>query len=198
MLATGAAYQGSKHLVSEEREKLRTVARVPIIGQPSGWPRQKFCASTSCATASGLSSSMRISSRITCFSLAISSVAKSGCSTMSDSTSNASGRCPPNTRELKHVASFDVNASSMPPTESTSRAICSAERRSVPLNTMCSMKCAMPLSAAGSRREPARSHIPMDTERACGIGSTTSTRPFGKTCRTIGGGTFFILFFTPG
>ena len=54
------------------------------------------------------------------------------------------------TLALKHTDSFDVKASSSPPTESISRAICSALRLDVPLNTMCSMKWAMPFFAAGS------------------------------------------------
>jgi len=41
----------------------------------------------------------------------------------------------------------------------------SAERRSVPLNTMCSMKCARPFCSMASRREPLRTHTPTETER---------------------------------
>jgi len=37
---------------------------------------------------------------------------------------------------LKQICSLEVKASSMPPTESISRAMASAERRSVPLKTM--------------------------------------------------------------
>ena len=71
-------YQRWKQLTTEARVKRRTVARVPRIGAPSGWPRQKLWVSISCASDSGLSSSMRISSRMTCFSLPMSSSAKSG------------------------------------------------------------------------------------------------------------------------
>ena len=45
-----------------------------------------------------------------------------------------------------------------------SRAMSSAVRRAVPLKTMCSMKCEMPLSSAGSRRDPERTQMPTDTE----------------------------------
>ena len=51
----------------------------------------------------------------------------------------------------------------------------------VPLNTMCSMKCEMPLSSAGSRREPLRSQMPTETEWTCSIGSVITTSPFGST-----------------
>ena len=40
----------------------------------------------------------------------------------------------------KHTISLSVNALSIPPKRSTSRAMCSAERRRVPLKTMCSIK----------------------------------------------------------
>jgi len=46
------------------------------------------------------------------------------------------GRCSSSTLALKQICSLEVKASSMPPTESISRAISSAERRSVPLKTM--------------------------------------------------------------
>ena len=71
---------------------------------------------------------------------------------------------------LKQVISLAVNASIIPPTESIDCAISSAVRRSVPLKTMCSMKCAMPLFSGVSPREslcPAR--CPPRTERTCGI-----------------------------
>jgi hypothetical protein len=43
----------------------------------------------------------------------------------------------------------------------------------------------MPFSAAGSFREPVRTQMPTDTDRAWGIGSATSTSPFGNRSRTI-------------
>src|ERR1700735_4647850 len=129
---------------------------------------------------------MRISSSITDCSRAISSVANFGSSTLSPSTSKAFGRCSSSTRVLKHTISFAVNASSMPPTRSTSRAMSSAVRRLVPWKTMCSMKCEMPFRSAGSRRDPDRSHIPTDTEWTCSIGSVITTRPLGNTSfRTV-------------
>ena len=45
---------GRKQSTTAARVKRRTVARVPRIGAPSGWPRQKFLVSTSCATDSGI------------------------------------------------------------------------------------------------------------------------------------------------
>src|SRR5437660_12597795 len=39
----------------------------------------------------------------------------------------------------------------------------------------------MPFRPAGSPREPARTQMPMATERICGICSATSTRPLGRT-----------------
>ena len=63
---------------------------------------------------------------------------------------------------------------------SISRAMSSAVRRWVPLNTMCSMKCEMPLSSSGSRRDPERSQMPTETEWTCSIGSVRTTRPFGR------------------
>src|SRR5260221_494833 len=70
-------------------------------------------------------------------------------------------------------------------TESISRGIASAERRSGPLNTMCSMKCASPFSSCISRREPLRTHPPTETERTCVIVSVMTTRPLGSTCLRI-------------
>ena len=60
----------------------------------------------------------------------------------------------------------------------------------MPLNTMCSMKWATPLSALGSRREPQRFQMPTDTERTCGIGSVMITMPLGKTSREMVRGSF--------
>jgi hypothetical protein len=48
------------------------------------------------------------------------------------------------------VCSFVVKASICPPTESTMRAMSSADRVSVPLKTRCSMKWEMPVRSAGS------------------------------------------------
>ena len=56
--------------------------------------------------------------------------------------------------------------------------------RSVPLNNMCSTKCATPLSASDSCREPRFSHTPTLTERTCGIDSVMSRSPDGKVSET--------------
>src|SRR5689334_783849 len=52
-----------------------------------------------------------------------------------------------------------------------------ALRVSVPLNSMCSRKCAAPCSSAGSSRAPVSTHSPIDTDRTCGIDSVTSRSP---------------------
>jgi len=78
---------------------------------------------------------------------------------------------------------FGSEASNMPPTESISRAMDSAERRSVPLKTMCSMKCASPFCSVDSRREPVRIQTPTETERTWRMVSVTTTRPLGRTWR---------------
>ena len=59
--------------------------------------------------------------------------------------------------------------------------------RGVPLNSMCSTKCAMPLCSCGSWREPRASQTPMLTERTCGICSVRRRRPLGSTSRTMAG-----------
>src|SRR5688572_2981509 len=64
-------------------------------------------------------------------------------------------------------------------------AMSSAVRVPVPLKSMCSTKCAMPLFCCGSCREPRASHTPMLTERTCGIRSVKSRRPLGSTSRTM-------------
>src|SRR5262249_24299783 len=135
-----------------------------------------------------------ISSRTTCFSLVMSSLAKRGRRTRSASTSNAMGRCSSSTLALKQIISLAVKASSMPPTESTAPAISSALRRSVPLKTMCSMKCEMPFRSEGSRREPVRIQMPTETERTCGIRSVMTTRPLGRTSLSMSRRSSNILF----
>src|SRR5882672_8569573 len=61
----------------------------------------------------------------------------------------------------------------------------SAERFSVPLNTMCSMKCEMPFHSVSSSREPDLSQMPIETERMCDICSVITVTPFGKTRRLM-------------
>ena len=79
------------------------------------------------------------------------------------------GTCSSSTFTLKQMHSFAVNASILPPIESTWRAISSALRCFVPLNTMCSMKCEMPFHSGSSSREPVCSQKPMEADRMCGI-----------------------------
>src|SRR5271167_5144914 len=66
--------------------------------------------------------------------------------------------------------------------ESADRAMSSAERLVVPLNTICSRKWVMPFSDSRSFREPVRSHTPSDTDRTAGMVSVTIVRPFDRTC----------------
>ena len=58
--------------------------------------------------------------------------------------------------------------------------------RRVPLNSMCSTKCAMPPRSAVSWRDPRVSQTPMLTERTCVIRSVRMRRPLSRTSRTIG------------
>ena len=55
----------------------------------------------------------------------------------------------------------------------------------VPLKTMCSMKCEMPLTRVTSSREPDLIHIPMEMERMCDISSLRTINPFGRTSLLI-------------
>ena len=59
--------------------------------------------------------------------------------------------------------------------ESTDRAMSSAERFLVPLNSMCSMKCEMPFCSGVSRREPVRIQTPRETERTWHLSLITRT-----------------------
>jgi hypothetical protein len=156
------------------------VSRVPRMGLPKAWPRQKFSENVSWTRSSGLSRAILISSRMTDFSRVISSGGNAGAKTMSEMMSKAAGRCSSRTRTLKQTSSLEVNASSMPPMRSASRAMSSAVRRAVPLKTMCSRKWEMPLSLLGSRRDPCSSQMPTLTLRTCCIGSVMTTSPFGS------------------
>src|SRR5262245_2025971 len=68
-----------------------------------------------------------------------------------------------------------------PPTESMLRAMSSADRVSVPLNTRCSIRWDMPPRSRGSTREPVSTQIPTATERTQGSDSVTTRTPFGNT-----------------
>src|SRR5207253_9917800 len=69
---------------------------------------------------------------------------------------------------------------------SKSRFTCSAERRGVPLNIMCSRKCDTPLSAGVSSRDPVRTKNPTATDRADGLVSPISCSPLGSLCEWKG------------
>jgi len=75
------------------------------------------------------------------------------------------------------VHSLAVKAFRFPPTASISAAISAAERRAVPLKTMCSIKWLMPASAPLSKTEPALTHTPMLTERRLSMGSMMTRMP---------------------
>ena len=82
----------------EERRELvaleapRRCCFVPRMGRPSGWSGQKASVKSSITRSSGVSSTMLISSKMTFFSLAISTGSKSGFRTMSPRMSTASGQ----------------------------------------------------------------------------------------------------------
>ncbi len=117
-------------------------------------------------------------------------VLKSGFRTRSERMSKTSGRCSSSTLALKLTISLAVKASRLPPMESTDRAMSSAERLVVPLNTMCSMKCEMPFSSGDSWREPVPIQMPTATERTCGMVSVIKRIPLASevtaTSRTVG------------
>src|SRR6266699_3774426 len=182
MTRWSGANQLRKREQSASRLNFLTVSGVPRIGRPSECPGQKPRVKISWRRYSGLSRSILISSRTTLRSFFTSSESNFGRRTRSAITSKAMGRCSSSTLALKQICSLEVKASSMPPTESISRAMASAERRSVPLKTMCSMKWAKPFSSGISRREPLRTHTPTETERTWDMVSVMTTRPLGKTC----------------
>src|ERR1035438_10064413 len=64
--------------------------------------------------------------------------------------------------------------------ESTDRAMSSAEREVVPLNSMCSMKWEIPVWRGSSRREPVAIHTPTETERTCGMASVMTRKPLAS------------------
>src|SRR5689334_2951913 len=67
--------------------------------------------------------------------------------------------------------------------ESIACAMSSADRVAVPLKSMCSTKCAMPLCAGVSWWDPRISQTPMLTDRTCGIDSVMRRRPLSRTSR---------------
>src|SRR5471030_1685217 len=108
----------------------------------------------------------------------MSSSRNMGCNTRSARTSKAIERCWSSTLVLKQTSSLAVKASRLPPSASTERAMSSAERVVVPLNSMCSMKCVMPFCSGVSRREPAPTQMPTETERTCCMASEITRTPF--------------------
>src|ERR1017187_8171376 len=64
--------------------------------------------------------------------------------------------------------------------ESTERAMSSAEREVVPLNSMCSMKWEIPVCRGVSRREPVAIHTPTETERTCDMASVITRTPLAS------------------
>ncbi len=60
-----------------------------------------------------------------------------------------------------------------------------ADRDLVPLKSMCSTKCEIPLTSGVSQREPDLTHTPIATERRWSMRSVSTIRPFGNTVRRI-------------
>ena len=157
---------------------------MPAIDRPSGVPLPHACsANRLCATSSGSSSCIAISSRITSRSASTSSPVSSELVIMSPSTSIASGRSLSSTRAWKQVYSLAVNALNSPPTASRAIEMSSADRSPVPLKSRCSRKCEQPCSVAVSSREPTPTHTPMLAERTPASCSVTIRRPLGRTVR---------------
>src|SRR5512140_1367832 len=71
----------------------------------------------------------------------------------------------------------------VPPTDSMAREMSTALRRGVPLKSMCSMKCATPLSAGVSAREPTGTQIPTVADRSQGTCSETMATPLSRRVR---------------
>ena len=67
------------------------------------------------------------------------------------------------------VSSFEVKALSSPPTASIRLSMCQAERRPVPLNSVCSTKWARPNEPSCSSRLPARTVTPKYPAAAPGV-----------------------------
>jgi hypothetical protein len=83
-------------------------------------------------------------------------------------------------RQLQMVIrDLDVEGGLLLP-ESMAEAISKAERRSVPLNSMCSMKWAAPLVRPVSWREPPSTQAPMETDRTWSISSEITRMPFSN------------------
>src|SRR4051794_27861325 len=156
---------------------------VPAIGRPSGESPHASDENRLCATSSGSSSCMAISSRITSRSASTSSAVRSDDVTMSPSTSTASGRSSSRTRAWKQVYSLAVKALNSPPTASSAMEISSADRSGVPLNSRCSRKWEHPCRAGDSSREPTPTQTPMVADLCPGTCSLMIRSPLGRTVR---------------
>jgi len=65
---------------------------------------------------------------------------------------------------------------------SIASAICKDVRRAVPLNAICSRKCAMPFCSTRSCRPPACTQTPIEADFSPGICSVTIRNPFDRVC----------------
>ncbi len=71
-----------------------------------------------------------------------------------------------------------------------------ALRRRVPLNAMCSSRCATPLCSAGSLRVPTPAQTPSDVVSTESIRSVATRNPFGRVVtRTVSAAEKFIQLF---
>ena len=158
----------------------RTVAALPITGRPSSCSPNTQRAARSCTRSDGSSSIIAISSSTTSRSDSSASASKRGRAAMSHITSSASGRCSSSTRTWKTVDSRVVNAFSSEPRRSETRAIATWSKRSLPLNSRCSMRWVTPASAGRSSRAPTPTNTPTATERTPAIFSQMTRRPSGN------------------
>src|SRR5215210_1111208 len=119
----------------------------------------------------------------------ISRSARVGRTISSPRTSMARVASRRGTRTQYTVDSRSVAALNEPPTPSIASEIARVEgKRVVPLNVMCSMKCATPACSGVSRREPARTYAAMETERAPGSLALITRGPAGSAVRSNIGG----------
>ncbi len=82
------------------------------------------------------------------------------------------------------VTSWEVNALSWPPFCSTSRANWPRPWAGVPLNIMCSRKCAMPVAPRASLREPTRYQTWKDTIGLRWSSSSSTRSPLSSVSAT--------------
>jgi hypothetical protein len=148
---------GAAEVVAQRRAvNDSTVSGVPRIGRPERVPSQKCCVKSSWTRSSGVSSTILISSRITFFSRSMSSARTPG-----------AARCRPAVDGERQVLveHLDVVAGVLLRREGVELPADRVDRLrdvlgrpvAVPLKSMCSTKCAMPLrsSARGASRASA-------------------------------------------